>query len=69
MVTGLDGDLLARAISELPEVDRHVLVLYYYEDLYLKEIGRILGVSESRVSQILSRATARLRLKLEKQED
>lgn len=64
-----DGDLLAKAISELPDVDRHVLVLYYYEDLYLKEIGRILGVSESRVSQILSRATARLRLKLDKKEE
>lgn len=64
-----DGDLLAKAISELPEVDRHVLVLYYFEDLYLKEIGRILGVSESRVSQILSRATARLRLKLKRKEE
>lgn len=55
---------LARCISELPEVDRHVIVLYHYESLYLKEIGDILGVSESRISQILSRAMARLRLKM-----
>ena len=55
---------LAKAISELPESDRHVIVLYHYENLYLKEIGEILGVSESRVSQILSRATARLKLKM-----
>lgn len=57
---------MARAISELPEIDRHVVVLYHYENLYLKEIGEILGVSESRISQILSRALARLRLKLSK---
>ena len=55
---------LARAISELPEVERHVVVLYHYEDLYLKEIGGILGVTESRVSQILSRATERLQMKM-----
>ena len=55
---------LAKAISELPEADRHVIVLYHYENLYLKEIGEILGVSESRVSQVLSRATARLKLKM-----
>lgn len=55
---------LTRAIAELPETDRHVVVLYYNEQLYLKEIGKILGVTESRVSQILTRATERLRLKL-----
>jgi len=60
---------LARRISELPEVDRHVIVLYHYESLYLKEIGNILGVSESRISQILSRAMARLRLKMHAEED
>jgi len=57
-------DELAKAVSELPEIDRHVIVLYHYENLYLKEIGEILGVTESRVSQILSRATARLRLRM-----
>ena len=55
---------LTRAISELPEADRNVIVLYHYENLYLKEIGDILNVSESRVSQILTRATQRLRLKM-----
>ncbi len=55
---------LAKAISELPDSDRHVIVLYHYENLYLKEIGAILGVSESRVSQILSRASAKLHLKM-----
>jgi len=57
--------LLAKAIGELPEVERNVVVLYHYESLFLKEIGGILGVSESRVSQILTRATARLRQKLQ----
>jgi RNA polymerase sigma factor for flagellar operon FliA len=57
--------LLAKAIGELPEVERNVVVLYHYESLYLKEIGGILGVSESRVSQILTRATTRLKQKLE----
>jgi RNA polymerase sigma factor for flagellar operon FliA len=57
--------LLARAVSELPPTERHVVVLYHYENLYLKEIGAILGVTESRVSQILSRATARLRARMQ----
>ena len=58
------ADALARAISELPEKERHVVVLYHYENLYLKDIGRILGVTESRVSQILTRSMTRLKLKL-----
>ncbi|GAB4146085.1 MAG: RNA polymerase sigma factor WhiG [Planctomycetota bacterium] len=56
--------LLTKAIAELPETDRNVVVLYFHEQLFLKEIGSILGVTESRVSQILSRAIERLRLKL-----
>lgn len=60
---------LARCISELPEVDRHVIVLYHYERLYLKEIGEVLGVSESRVSQILSRAIERLRMRMRVEEE
>jgi len=59
---------LAKAIAELPATDRHVVVLYYHEQLFLKEIGEIFGVTESRVSQILTRATERLRLKLKEQE-
>ncbi len=55
---------LAKAIAELPDTERHVVVLYYYEDLYLKEIGEILGVTESRVSQIMARATRRLQSKM-----
>ncbi len=55
---------MTKAIAELPEMDRNVIVLYYHEQLYLKEIGEILGVTESRISQILSRAIERLRLKL-----
>jgi RNA polymerase sigma factor for flagellar operon FliA len=59
---------LAKAISELPETERHVVVLYFHEQLFLKEIGQILGVTESRVSQILPPATERLRLKLRERE-
>ncbi len=55
---------LTKAIAELPETDRHVVVLYYHEQLFLKEIGDVLGVTESRISQILTRATERLRLKM-----
>lgn len=55
---------LVQAITQLPERERLVLALYYDEELNLKEIGQILGVSESRVSQIHSQAAARLRSKL-----
>lgn len=55
---------LATAISQLPERERLVLGLYYDEELNLKEIGLVLGVSESRVSQIHSQAALRLRAKL-----
>lgn len=55
---------LAQAITQLPEREQLVLSLYYDEELNLKEIGQILGVSESRVSQIHSQAAARLRAKL-----
>jgi len=56
--------LLARAIAELPEKERQVLALYYYEELTMKEVGVILGVGESRVSQIHSMAVIRLRARL-----
>lgn len=55
---------LAQAIDNLPEREKLVLALYYDEELNLKEIGQILGVSESRVSQIHSQAAARLKSKL-----
>ncbi|MEH6358417.1 MAG: RNA polymerase sigma factor FliA [Pseudomonadales bacterium] len=57
-------DNLAEAISLLPERERMVLALYYQEELNLKEIGSLLGVSESRVSQIHSQAALRLRTRL-----
>ena len=52
------------AINELPEKEKKVLVLYYYEDLTLKEIGKVLEVTESRVSQLHTKAIMRLRAKL-----
>jgi RNA polymerase sigma factor FliA len=60
----LQGEMkqhLADAIDELPEKERLVLTLYYYEELTMKEIGLTLGVVESRVSQIHSSAVLRLR--------
>jgi RNA polymerase sigma factor FliA len=57
-------DIVTQAIEELPEKQRLVLSLYYYEDLNLKEIGRVLDVTESRVSQLHAQAVTRLRAKL-----
>lgn len=57
-------DILTDAIEDLPEKERLVLTLYYYEEMNLKEIGAILGVTESRVSQIHTKAVMRLRIKL-----
>jgi len=60
----LEGEMkqhLVDAIDELPEKERLVLTLYYYEELTMKEIGLTLGVVESRVSQIHSSAVLRLR--------
>ena len=56
--------VIIRAIQELPEKEKKVLVLYYYEDLTLKEIGKVLDVTESRVSQLHTKAIMRLRAKL-----
>ncbi|MGZ5278724.1 MAG: FliA/WhiG family RNA polymerase sigma factor [Pseudobdellovibrionaceae bacterium] len=57
-------DIVTQAIEELPERQRLVLSLYYYEDLNLKEIGKVLRVTESRVSQLHAQAVSRLRNKL-----
>ncbi len=57
-------EVVAKAIEELPERQRLVLSLYYYEDLNLKEIGQVLQVTESRVSQLHAQAVTRLRAKL-----
>jgi RNA polymerase sigma factor for flagellar operon FliA len=56
--------LLAEAIAELPERERMVLTLYYYEELTMREVGATMGVVESRVSQLHSSAMARLRVAL-----
>ncbi|WP_420492993.1 RNA polymerase sigma factor FliA [Sedimenticola selenatireducens] len=55
---------LAEAIAGLPERERLVIALYYDEEMNLREIGQVLGVSESRVCQIHSQATLRLRSRL-----
>lgn len=57
-------EALSKAIDVLPERDRLVITLYYYEGLTLKEIGEILEISESRVSQIHTKAILRLRGRL-----
>ncbi|HIW36834.1 MAG TPA: RNA polymerase sigma factor WhiG [Candidatus Treponema faecavium] len=56
--------VITEAINELPERERMVLVLYYHEDLTFKEIGQVLDVSESRISQLHTKANLRLRAKL-----
>ena len=56
--------MIAQTIATLPEKERLVVSLYYYEDLNMKEIGGILGITESRVCQIHTKAVLRLRAKL-----
>ncbi len=58
------ADMIAKAIDGLSEKEKKVVSLYYYEDLTLKEISHIMGVSESRISQIHSKAIGRLQNKL-----
>jgi RNA polymerase sigma factor for flagellar operon FliA len=58
--------VILRTLDQLPEQERLVVALYYYEHLTLKEIGRALGISESRVSQVHTRAMTRLRLRLQR---
>jgi RNA polymerase sigma factor for flagellar operon FliA len=57
-------DHIIDAIKKLPEKEKKVIVLYYYEDLTLKEIGEVLEVTESRVSQLHTKAIMRLRGRL-----
>ena len=57
-------EIIAKAIDTLPEKERLMISLYYYEELTMKEIGEVLGITESRVSQIHSKAVFRLRNKL-----
>lgn len=58
-------DVIAEAIEGLPERQKLVLSLYYFEDLNLKEIGDVLRVTESRVSQLHAQAVTRLRARLQ----
>jgi RNA polymerase sigma factor for flagellar operon FliA len=57
-------EALAESISELPEREKLVVTLYYYEELTLREIGEVLGVTESRVSQLHTKAILRLKAHL-----
>ena len=61
-------DRVADAISRLPEREKLVVALYYYENLTLREIGEVLGVTESRISQLHTKAVLRLRSKLTAEE-
>ena len=58
--------LLAEEIKNLPEREQLVLSLYYEKELHLKEIGAVIGVNESRVSQILSATAKKLRATIHK---
>ena len=55
---------LAKAIGRLPEREKLMMALYYEQDLNLREIGEVMGVTESRVCQLHSQAVARLRAQL-----
>ena len=57
-------EALAEAISDLPEREKLVVTLYYYEELTLREIGEVIGVTESRVSQLHTKAVLRLKARL-----
>jgi RNA polymerase sigma factor FliA len=58
--------LLADAITKMPEIEKAVLSLYYYEELTLREISKIVGLHESRISQLKSQAILRLRSYMER---
>lgn len=57
-------NVIAKVIQSLPEKEKEVIILYYYEDLTLKEIGEVLDVTESRVSQLHTKAIMRIKAKL-----
>jgi RNA polymerase sigma factor FliA len=58
-------DRIADSIAKLPEREKLVIALYYYENLTLREIGEVLGVTESRVSQLHTKAVLRLRSRMQ----
>ena len=57
-------DALTQAIGQLPEREQMVMAMYYEQDLNLKEIGAVMGVTESRISQLHSQAVSRLRISM-----
>jgi RNA polymerase sigma factor for flagellar operon FliA len=57
--------LLAGAINTMPEREKVVLTLYYYEGMTLNEIGQVLGVTESRVCQIHTKAVLHLKARMQ----
>ena len=61
-------DRVADAIARLPEREKLVVALYYYENLTLREIGEVLGVTESRISQLHTKAVLRLRSHMSEEE-
>jgi RNA polymerase sigma factor for flagellar operon FliA len=61
-------DRVADAIARLPEREKLVIALYYYENLTLREIGEVLGVTESRISQLHTKAVLRLRSHMSEEE-
>lgn len=65
IVNERERESLGRAIQQLPEKERMVLTLYYYEELTMKEIGKILKVTESRVCQIHTKAVMHLKVTME----
>ena len=58
-------DIIVQQISKLPEKEKMVLALYYQEELNLKEIGKVMGISESRISQLHSQAIKRIQSKID----
>jgi RNA polymerase sigma factor for flagellar operon FliA len=57
-------ELLVKTLETLTEKEKKVIILYYYEELTLKEISRILEVSESRISQLHTKALQKMKIKL-----
>lgn len=64
VMAGQVAQALGGAIDSLPEKERMAITLYYYEEMNLKEIGAVLGLTESRICQILSQAMTRLKGKM-----
>ncbi|MCZ7587083.1 MAG: sigma-70 family RNA polymerase sigma factor [Deltaproteobacteria bacterium] len=59
-------NVVAKAIEDLPKNESFVVSMYYFDELTMKEIGLVLGITESRVSQIHNKAVMRLRGKLKR---